>query len=931
MTDTTSLLLTPNQIAYKHRLLTTKLYRPPAPPNLVPRPRLLNLLDDSLHPGNRLTLISAPPGFGKTTLVSAWLEKAALPVAWVSLDDSDNDAQIFWTYIIAALDGLSAGIGEQAMALLKGNTDLPLESVLVGLINQLATLPKDFILVLDDYHAIENEAIHQVLTFLLDYLPPQMHLIITSRVDPPLPLARLRGYGQLTELLADDLRFTSQETRTFLNQNMGLGLSVSQIQVLAKRTEGWITGLQLAALSIQRRDPAEIQTFVASFTGHNAYIIDYLVEEVFQQQPDDLRHFLRYTAILDRLSGPLCDTVLGVSSDDTATHTQGQAMLENLHHANLFIVPLDDDREWYRYHQLFAEFLRTQLQRDEPDIIPALHRRAAHWYADHDLPPRAIRHALKAEDFNLAANLIAANARAMWQTGELSRPRRWLEALPQSLVLERLELCLVYTWLLVTDNALDEISPYLAQLNVLAKNHQSSPALAGEITAIHAFVAMKRQQSKEAINLLHQALTELPEDNRHIRGLVQYLLGQAHRQRNQMMEAERAYVKAVPINEEAGNVFLCLNTLSSLIAIQATQGKLRQASITYEQALQFATKQTRQAEWGKNILLSRLGNLHRGMGTLLCEWNELEQAEQHLHKAIALLTQATDDRWQLDLAQIALVRVQHGLGDSEGAQDTLKQAEQMALATEDTRLWTKFKARQVWAWLMMGYFDSALHWAETCGLHPNDMSRPDWDTLLIERERDYLALAWVYILQGQAEVLSLLDCLAQSTRHRERQWHLLESLNLKALALYTQRRRQEALQVLNEAFQIAEPEGFVRLFVDKGQMMSKLLHEAKIMRLNPGYVSRLLDAFPTPEGTTILVQETEKSLNEEALTPIDPLSPRELEVLHLIAAGMSNRDIARQLVITEGTVKGHLHRINRKLDTSSRTQAVARARMLRYL
>lgn len=929
---------TATPITQKYHLLSTKLYCPPASNNLVPRPRLHALLDDGIRSGSKLILVAAPAGFGKTTLIADWLQghldggrrdqtASVNPfrVAWVSLDDSDNDAKMFWTYVIAALDGLQPGIGEQTLSLLRGTNDVPIESILVALINQLAALPETLVLVLDDYHLIENEDIHPVVGYLIEHLPPQMHLVINSRSDPPFSLARLRGYGQLTEVREDDLRFTAEEASTFLNQMMGLSLSPEHIDVLGTRTEGWITGLQLAALSVQRRDPSEIQAFVDAFTGQHTYIIDYLAEEVFYDQSPETQEFLLLTSVLNRLHGALCDALTGGEN--------GQATLEALHQANLFIVPLDNERQWYRYHQLFTEFLRTQFNRIYPDRAPELHRRAALWYKAEGRGHRAIRHALKAQDYELAADLLEEIARPMWQSGEIRRVRNWLEALPRNIVQSRVELCLVFAWLLAIDNQLTAVEPLLTAMQVHVQACENTASLEGETKAIRAYVATKQHRNVEAIGLLHQARDTLPISNEHIHGIVLYLLGMAHRQREDYTAAVTAYTAAIDVNLKSGNALLCLNSLSSLVGIQVTQGQLRQAIRTYEQALQFATQQSKQSEWGRELLLSRTSNLYRGMGTLLGEWNQLDEAVEHLKRAIRL-AQESKEWWLLEQSQLALVRVKQAQGDIDSALEAMSQAERTALKIEDPVFFTRFKARRAWAWLTMGDTEPAVKWAEASGLHPSDIQQADWPNQVADKEREYLTLAWVGIIQGRAEVLPLLDQLVESSRNRERKWHLLESLVLKAMAMYTQGQRTEALEPLQQALELAEPEGFVRLFVDKGPVVVSLLRDAGTQNITPDYVARLIAAFPDtaiPNGMPEAMQVQNLISASIPLTTMDPLSPREFEVLYLIAAGLSNREISEELVITEGTVKGHVHKIYRKLDAHSRTQAVAKAREYRLI
>ncbi len=634
-------------------LLTSKLYIPPlrSRSRVVPRPRLIERLNTGLD--GRLTLVSAPAGFGKTTLLSEWIhasgatQASPLQVAWASLDEGDNDPARFWTYVLAALNTLQPGLGDDALALLRAPQPSPIEAVLTTLINGVASLPqghhrgRPYVLVLDDYHVVESPAIHEALAFLLDHLPPQLHLLLSGRADPPLPLSRLRARGELAELRADDLRFTPAEAVTFLNQVMGLDLSAADIAVLETRTEGWIAGLQLAALSMRGREPERTASFIQAFSGSHRYILDYLVEEVLRRQPEAIQSFLLQTSILDRLSGSLCDAILGdqrpalpSSFVQGPSSSSAQAILEYLEAANLFLVALDDERRWYRYHRLFGDLLRANLLQTHPGRVPELHRRAAAWYERHGSLAEAVGHRLAAGDVEAAADLIEQSAGEMlWVRGEVATLLRWLAMLPEPLVCSRPRLCLAYAWALFLSIQFEAVEARMQDAERAlheARLPDESPErqdMVGQLAVMRAMLANFQGDIPRTLSLSRQALALVPESNLLLRAALAGNLGGAYAGIGNLVAAAEAFAEAARLYRATGSAFGTLLASSYAGNMQLALGQLGQAAAIYRHTLRLA------AEFGgRTSLGTRIA--HVGLGRLSYEWNDLEDAKHHLVSAI---------------------------------------------------------------------------------------------------------------------------------------------------------------------------------------------------------------------------------------------------------------------------------------------------------
>ena len=910
-------------------LLATKLHVPRPPMPLVRRPHLVERLQQVVE--RQLTLIAAPAGFGKTTLLSAWLQDAPTSPAWVSLDSGDDDPTRFWSYTLAALDAVHSGLGAFGLSLLQSPQPPPLEIILTAVINSLTALPEELVLVFDDYHVITAQPIHASVTFMLDHLPARLHFVIATRADPPLPLARLRAIGQLVEIRSTDLRFTREEATSFLTQTIGLEISKEDITALETRTEGWIAGLQLAALSMQGRE--DISNFMQAFTGTHRFVVDYLTQEVLTRQPEDVQRFLLQTAILERLCGSLCEAVVG--------EPEGQAMLERLEGANLFLLPLDDERQWYRYHQLFAEMLRQRLQRVQPDRVASLHQRASAWYAQHELMREAVHHALAAADFEQAARLIEHTAEMMVMRGEIATLRTWLEALPDELVRSRVELCLWQGWLLTLTGQYELAEQLLQDLECrLPTSMNSSPLpstsssakppglyeaqrlieYAGRVAAIRAFIAFRRGDASRTIELALQALKQLPED-KAARGLVLWNLGIAYLWSGDLAAGAATLTESRVMSQAAGNSYAAFMATFELAQTHMRQGHLHQAHQSYQQALELV------AERGGHSAAT--GPAYVGRGELQYEWNNLNLASRYLLIGIEQCQQTGNAAIML-LGYIMLARVKQAQGDAEGAYTLLQKIEQILRTYHLPPL----NAAPLAAWharlsLAQGDLALASRWVQDCQLRAEDELSPP-------REREFLTWARVLIAQHRPdEALPLLGRLLHLAERQVRMGNALEILVLQAVAELSRGDEAVAIERLSQALSLAEPEGYTRLFVDEGVPVARLLVQLHARRKSDqtgsrGYREKLLALLGRThvEGLPHLAA----SVAGPGTYPLsEPLSERELEVLHLIGAGCSNREIADRLVIAVSTVKWYVNAIYGKLQVESRTRAIARARELNIL
>ena len=901
-------------------LLATKLHVPRPQPGVVPRPRLAQQLDDGL--GRGLVLVCAPAGYGKTVLLADWAQRGPL-AAWLSLDTGDNDPARFWRHAIVALDRVRPGIGERVAPLLGPPAPQSFDGLVTALINELAEPGTDGVrLVLDDYHTIGAQPVHTSLEFLLEHRPPVLELVLASRSDPPLSLARLRARGQLTELRAADLRFTAGEAAALLQQVApGELLPDAVVTALASRTEGWAAGLQLAALSL--RGQPDVNGFVAAFTGSHRYVLDYLAEEVLERQPAQLRTFLLETSVLERLSGSLCDAVTG--------RPGSQALLEQIERDGLFLVPLDEVRNWWRYHHLFADLLRARLEQ-EPGQAAELHRRAAAWYEEHGLPDDAIRHATAAGEMLRAARLIERHFDTVYSLrGEGATIQRWLSALPHDLVWSRPRLLLTQAQVAATGGRLDEVEPLLEAAERAAGSgveeaFEPTVGRAGSLLvnipahiALHrSYLAQLRGDAEGTAAFARQALGELHQGEWMLNSTIQGFLAVAEWLRGQLAEAERAFVSSLAGWQETDQLTVTVWAAYSLAQVQRSRGRLDAAARTSQRMLDITGNLGRRAR-------PAAGLAHVSLAEVAYQRDELDSALHHVSQGIPLCRQWV---YALPVASglVTLAWVRQATGDPAGAMAAMSEAGQVAPGAAG--LLNPVPAQRARLLLAQGERDAAARWAEDSGLEPDGEPRyPD--------EPGYLVLARVLLAQDEpGRALSLLDRLHADAAAQDRTGSLIEVGALRALALAASGAGgagDEAVAALARALRLACPQGMVRVFADEGPPMAALLgrlitaqrdgHTAAAA-VPLGCLARLRHAFaagPAAGGP-----------GPAAAAPgiIEPLTTRELEVLAMLAAGRSNQAIAADLVVTLDTVKKHVSHVLGKLGAANRTEAVARAREL---
>ena len=911
----------------KTPILTTKLHIPSPPQRLVPRPRLLEKLESDLC--RKLALICAPAGFGKSTLVSAWVQ-AAQPrrhVAWLSLDGNDNELTRFLTYLVVALRTIEGNIGRGVLGSLEASGEENVEAVLTILLNEIAKLPGEVILVLDDYHVIEAPPIHQVLAFVLEHAPPQLHLVIATREDPPLPLALLRARGQLAELRGTDLRFTTDEAAEFLNQAMGLGLSGEDIAALESRTEGWITGLQLAAISLHGRKDAT--TFIKSFTGSHRFVLDYLIEEVLNQQTAEVQAFLLQTAILDRLTGSLCNALTG--------QNDGQATLEMLEHANLFIVPLDEARHWYRYHHLFAELLRQRLHETPHERASVLHQRASEWYEQNGFADASIEHALCSEDFLQAARLIEEQVDVVWQRGEHASLRRWLETLPVDVIHSRPLLCIFHAWYLfvsgqqaLADRSLrvaeQALGPPAEDVSGGARHEPDRLTgvdrrkIQGRTAAIRAFMDSYRGNVPGIIHHARRALAFLPKTDTTWLSMTAIVWGDAHGFAGDMQAAHEARAEALKVCQEAGDLyFIMLASMKVAITVRE-QGRLHETLAICSQQVQLA----RDCGLAQTRLMGLFLTIR---GEVLAESGDLEGALREAQQGIALVTGGIDMS-MVGWGHLCLARVLFSKGDLAGADAAIRKMESIARESfVPPWIIGQMAAWQTRLWLVERKLEAAAQWMrdreQVVAVTPQTAQATGYFPLI-----EQIMFARVLIAQERlGEATGLLEELYATATVHDRVTRVIEILNLQALALQAASETAQAMAVLEQSLAMAEPLGFLQIFIDEGPPMAILLYQALTRGIAPEYVRRLLAAFPAVEAKEPARSETQPS--DSGL--IEPLSEREIEVLQLVAAGLTNQEIAGRLFLSQHTVKVHARNIYGKLGVKNRTQAAARGKALGIL
>jgi LuxR family maltose regulon positive regulatory protein len=905
-------------------LLQTKFYIPAQRPYHVARPQLVERLEAGLAQGCSLTLISAPAGYGKSTLLVEWIQASGMPVAWLTLDGNDNEPARFLAYLVASLQQIFPELGQAVSSRLQ-RSELPvLSSLMTLLINDLSRERSGqeeddgrFLLVLDDFQSILAPTVLEAVDFLLAQQPPQMHVAILSRQDPALSLSRIRGRGLVSELRQNDLRFSLEESSTFLVRAMGLDPSQEEIATLADRTEGWIAGLQLAALSMQGLDPVERSRFIARFSGRYHFILDYLTDEVLRRQPESRQRFLLQTAILDQMSGPLCDAVLGLGTSRTgeqAGEMQSLAILEELDHGNLFLVPLDDERHWYRYHKLFVELLRARLQETWPDRVPELHRRAATWYEKNGFMAAAVNHSMLCGDMAEAAEVVqrAITSFDTWSQVEVASLLGWLEALPPEVRQNRPWLRLFYaraTYLTgqpeASRKAQEELEEWLATNPDAAGARQ----VAGLVRADRTSYAVVGGDVRESIVYAQSALEHLPEEEAISRMRAYAILGLAQSRAGDILVAQQAFTRAIEMAQEMGVPLATVPLLCNLAENHIMAGELGQAEQLGRRAVELGTVEGRQ--------LAVVGYGHLEVGKVLYQRNDLEAAEKHHATALRLLSQGgiTESFGNVH-GELAVTR--QALGKPAEALAVAQEGVRVARESRIGRLLVLAQAFRARVWLAQGDLDSAVAWARTY----QELGATEY-----LREVEELALARVMIASGKpGEAIPLLEKLLGAAGAAGRYSRVLEAGVLLALATQAQGDTGKALDFLGRSLELAEPEGYVRVYLDEGFRMAELLRSAARQNLSPAYVTRLLAAF---EGlTTKPVQEIPRG---QPPVYVEPLTDREEDVLRLLAEGLSNKEIAGRLYLSPNTVRSHTYNLYSKLAVHSRLQAVTRARELGLL
>ena len=893
-------------------LLTTKLYIPSPRPDLVPRPRLIEQLNTGIS--RKLILISAPAGFGKSTLLSSWAAQIESPkIAWLSLDEGDNDLVRFLTYIIAALQTIESDIGKGILVALQSPETVNVEVLLTNLINEIAESTEGVILIIDDYHVIEAQPIDQAVIFLLDHLPPQMHLVIASRIDPSIPLSRLRARGQMTELRANDLRFSLEEAAAFLNQVMEFELSEQDVAALGARTEGWIAGLQLAALSIQGFERnSDIADFVNRFTGSDRYIQDYLADEVLQQRPDGTRDFLLQSSILARLNAPLCNAVLEI--------TDSQRILEELDTANLFITPLDNKRYWYRYHHLFAELLEHRLRQTYSELIPMLHVRASEWFEKNNLLADSIHHALAAKDFERVATL-AERIWPIWSfENQTNEWLRWVKYLPEEIIRCRPVLSVAYGQILLISGELEaaearllDAEQWLEQaidLNnhpakMIVVDQEQFRSLPGVIAMSRSFIAQVGGDIQGAIKYNQRALDLLPEEDHRSRGKIATLLGITYWTCGDLEKAHQTFSDGLAA---IGNMLETIDGVFVLADIKMTLGQLGDAFEIYKHVLQLANKSEKTRHSGVELV-------HTGISEIYREQNNLEAAKQAQMTSAKLGNEIEFPVWKIRWF-VAEARLKEIQGDLDGAIDLLYEAERRDIRSPlpDVRPVSALRAR---IWVKAGKIKKALNWARDRWLSSDD-------ELSYLREYEHITLA--RIIKASYEIdkdnktiqdaIELLQRLLSAAEKGRRLGSVIEILILLALAHQAQGDTTTALIHLERALAYAKPEGYLRIFLDEGPQMATLLKNAADQGIELDYTQKILFAIES------FIQEDCSKPNQSLVAL---LSDRELEVLQLVAQGLTNREISERLYLALDTIKGHNRRIFAKLGAQNRTEAVTLA------
>jgi LuxR family maltose regulon positive regulatory protein len=890
-------------------LIRTKLRLPFTRPGLVPRPRLQEQVAQGL--GGPLTLITAPAGFGKTTLISSCIASCGIPVAWLSLDKDDNQIGRFLSYLIAAMQEADQGIADEAAQFLAAAPQAPSEAVMTSLINDLDTSDRETALVLDDYQLINSQAVHEAVIFLLEHCPSSLHLVIATRSDPPLPLARLRARGQVVELRAADLRFSEPEAAQFMNEVMGLHLDDRSVAALEARTEGWIAGLQMAALSM--RDRQDVGGFIESFSGTNRYILDYLLEEVLASQPPEIQDFLLYTSILERLSAPLCENIIGtLEGSNVLTPQPASEILAYLERTNLFLMPLDDGRIWYRYHHLFADLLRARLNQMRPDLVSVLHLKASAWLEQEGLILDAIQHLIAAHEMDRAADLIERYGPACLAENDPS-VLLMADSLPAEMLIARPRIGLYRAWLLIIRGHIAKALPLLNDLVQELGGAGPNSGLQWMRTIVASALAfLAPPSSTGSFGPLpdYQLLEDIPAEELILRNAADFLYGMALGRRGEFDRAVEVSVRCIQ-REKASRGRQAIPTLAPFLTrVYVMQGRLHAAAALCREFLDPLKERDIR-------FIYTAGSMKIDLGEVLCEWNCLEEAEQHIRDGLR-----ANEAWRNIMTDgfglVALARVLQAKGDYNEAMQVVEKLETRLLEHSRPREFDEdFRCLMVHVQLASGDLENPSHWADQILLSEDFKLHPEYYRLTLARIR----LAQSRYAEAEKMLAGLrLPATAGSQIARQ-----LESNLLLAAAVAGQQGLPEALGLIESSLDLGEPEGYLRIFLDVGEAARELL--SAYLRSNaPGhkvYAQKILDAFSLTRPASFP--------DSQPAELIEALTERELEVLHLIALGKTNQEVARQLIVSPGTVKAHTASIYRKLDVANRTEAVARARQFGIL
>jgi LuxR family maltose regulon positive regulatory protein len=896
-------------------LLATKIHIPPLHRSLTNRSHLIRRLNEGVVGDTLLTLISAPAGYGKSTLLSEWVSQTDIPVAWLSLEAGDSSATRFWSYFVIALDTIPhlhrAGIGEPILQALRSPQSPPMDSLLVGLVNDLSRLEGDAVLVLDDLHTIKERHIHQDLAFLVDHLPRStgnLHLVVASRMDPPWPLARWRARGQLAEIRTADLRFSLEEATDFLNRVMQLGLSAEDLRILGNRTEGWIAGLQMAALSLQGRlreqGPEAASRFVASFGGSNRFILDYLMEEVLSQQPAEMRDFLLNTSILERLAAPLCDALLG--------RRDSQAFLDEAEQTNLFLIPLDDERHWYRYHHLFAEHLRRHLGLAQREAATELHQRASAWCAENGLLSEAISHALDAGDIVRVNDLVSGNALVMAEATELADVQSHFEDLPEEVYRLKPWLCVARAWVKAyvdPSRGLDPILRLAEQSLEAEANPVNRQRLTGQLDAIRAYAVWMTGDPDEALASARRALDALPEDDWMARARLLNIQGLALLYTENLASAVQSFEAALALGQRVGALYEIFIAQVNLSYIAYLQGRLHQAFSYCQRVLDVAARSGEAA--GRMPVLAYA---YATMSLVRREWNEAEPAIADARAGVALA-----EGWkQADALHFALSCLSKALalgGDLEAAYAANQRATQLAL--------------QVSPWFyQLSVYDKVELDLATGDTAAAERGLVEVEALCSERDKKYtFLLRRASLLYAQRDYGGLLTGVERAVVDLERRGliqYVVDLLPLQALALQALGRQEEALDVTAHCLDLAAPEGFVRVFVERGSPMLRLLQGVADRGIRTEAIGKLLPTFDLPEASGL--SRPRPVPRGQVAFPSEPLSERETQVLRLLDSALTAEEIGRELYLSVNTVRTHIRSIYGKLAVHGRIEAVQKAR-----